>query len=427
MAATLRLHPLRLVALLVLLAAAAMSAVAPGIRAAETDNPQALAAIEWLRGQQTSSGGFAAFGDESDPGTTADVVYALVAAGIQPETMVSADGNSPLGYLIDAAPDVTGTPGLAGKVALALLAAGLDPADAGGIDLIAAIQDGVDPDTGFYGLGAVNHSYALLALAAAGVEVNDAAVDVLVNSQIEDGSWSFTGGTEPGTGDSNSTALAVQALVAVGGDAAAIEDGIAFILTLQDENGAIAYDSTDAPDIVGDANSTAVAIQAILAAGGDASPQISALESFQSDSGAFFWRADFADDSLLATAQAVPAILGQYLPLDPIAETPVDPVDPGPSDALEEAMQPADPLADCTFIEVTSHNVCGSFIDFWNENGGLAIFGYPLTEEFVDEDGRTVQYFERARFELHPENAGTPYEVLLGRIGAEQLEHVAGD
>ncbi|HET8630995.1 MAG TPA: hypothetical protein VFL91_26545 [Thermomicrobiales bacterium] len=31
-----------------------------------------------------------------------------------------------------------------------------------------------------------------------------------------------------------------------------------------------------------------------------------------------------------------------------------------------------------------------------------------------------VQYFERARFEYHPENAGTPYEVLLGLLGREQ-------
>ena len=36
-------------------------------------------------------------------------------------------------------------------------------------------------------------------------------------------------------------------------------------------------------------------------------------------------------------------------------------------------------------------------------------------------DGSTypTQHFERARFELHPENAGTPYEVLLGLLGRE--------
>jgi YVTN family beta-propeller protein len=32
-----------------------------------------------------------------------------------------------------------------------------------------------------------------------------------------------------------------------------------------------------------------------------------------------------------------------------------------------------------------------------------------------------VQYFERARFEYHPEHAGTPSEVLLGRLGVQQF------
>jgi len=38
-------------------------------------------------------------------------------------------------------------------------------------------------------------------------------------------------------------------------------------------------------------------------------------------------------------------------------------------------------------------------------------------------DGKeyTVQYFERARLEYHPENAGTPYVVLLGLMGTEVL------
>ncbi len=33
-----------------------------------------------------------------------------------------------------------------------------------------------------------------------------------------------------------------------------------------------------------------------------------------------------------------------------------------------------------------------------------------------------TQYFERAVFEHHPENAGTEYEVLLRRLGAEMLD-----
>jgi hypothetical protein len=46
------------------------------------------------------------------------------------------------------------------------------------------------------------------------------------------------------------------------------------------------------------------------------------------------------------------------------------------------------------------------------------MFGYPISEEFT-EGGYIVQYFERARFEWHPENTGTSYEVLLGLLGRE--------
>ena len=52
--------------------------------------------------------------------------------------------------------------------------------------------------------------------------------------------------------------------------------------------------------------------------------------------------------------------------------------------------------------------------------GGLPLNGYPLTGEILEalEDGTvyTVQYFERARLEWHPENA-PPNDVLLGRFG----------
>ncbi|HEY0071217.1 MAG TPA: hypothetical protein VGE04_14730 [Chloroflexia bacterium] len=70
----------------------------------------------------------------------------------------------------------------------------------------------------------------------------------------------------------------------------------------------------------------------------------------------------------------------------------------------------------------TGHTLRGSFLEYWRNNGGLAQFGYPLTEEFADPlgpDGEliVVQYFERNRFEHHPENAGTQYEVLLGVLG----------
>ena len=66
----------------------------------------------------------------------------------------------------------------------------------------------------------------------------------------------------------------------------------------------------------------------------------------------------------------------------------------------------------------------GGFKQFWEANGGLTTFGYPITGEFRERnpaDGQiyTVQYFERARFEYHPEHAGTPYETQLGLLGRQ--------
>jgi glutamine cyclotransferase len=69
----------------------------------------------------------------------------------------------------------------------------------------------------------------------------------------------------------------------------------------------------------------------------------------------------------------------------------------------------------------TGHRVGGKFLDYWNQHGGLAQEGYPISDEFQevsDLDGKTytVQYFERAVFESHPENQ-PPYDVLLSQLG----------
>ncbi|HEX5502676.1 MAG TPA: hypothetical protein VFW96_08640 [Thermomicrobiales bacterium] len=84
----------------------------------------------------------------------------------------------------------------------------------------------------------------------------------------------------------------------------------------------------------------------------------------------------------------------------------------------------ATPQAGSTFFPVTGHNVDARFMAYWNAHGGLAQFGYPLSEAFTQtlEDGKTymVQYFERARFERHPANQ-PPYDVELGQFGRRIL------
>jgi outer membrane protein assembly factor BamB/plastocyanin len=72
-----------------------------------------------------------------------------------------------------------------------------------------------------------------------------------------------------------------------------------------------------------------------------------------------------------------------------------------------------------TFAE-TGFSLSGQFLGYWRNNGGLPVFGYPIDSERQAE-GRVEQWLERERFELHPENSGTPYQVELGRLGAEAL------
>jgi DNA-binding beta-propeller fold protein YncE len=76
------------------------------------------------------------------------------------------------------------------------------------------------------------------------------------------------------------------------------------------------------------------------------------------------------------------------------------------------------------YFPETGKTVSGKFLEYWQINGGLAIYGYPITEakmEVDPETGKTflTQWFERNRFELHPENTGTKNEVLLGLLGKD--------
>ena len=91
-------------------------------------------------------------------------------------------------------------------------------------------------------------------------------------------------------------------------------------------------------------------------------------------------------------------------------------------------IHPADPPVAAqpglNFFPQTGHNMSPDFFAYWNANGGLPQFGFPLSEEFVEtlEDGKqyVVQYTERARFERHPENP-QPYTILLGQFGRRIL------
>ena len=83
-----------------------------------------------------------------------------------------------------------------------------------------------------------------------------------------------------------------------------------------------------------------------------------------------------------------------------------------------------------TFSQTGNKRVCDRFLEYWNQNGGLAQQGYPLTDarnEVSDLNGKSymTQYFERAVFELHPENQ-KPFDVLLSLLGVFEMRRRYG-
>lgn len=81
---------------------------------------------------------------------------------------------------------------------------------------------------------------------------------------------------------------------------------------------------------------------------------------------------------------------------------------------------------ECRTFRETGKMVCGAFLNYWLINGGVTIFGYPVSNEFNETsklDGKEylTQYFERVALEWHPENKA-PYDVLLAHLGASQFK-----
>jgi len=116
------------------------------------------------------------------------------------------------------------------------------------------------------------------------------------------------------------------------------------------------------------------------------------------------WHTDYPAGQQIALGQ-----LGRELTAGRLAEAPFRPL--------------TVPLGGGTFFRETGHTLGGAFATFWQGGGGLAIFGLPLSEEFTEtlpgSTPLTVQYFERARFELHPDGRGV--RVEFGLLGAQSF------
>jgi prenyltransferase beta subunit len=278
-------------------------------------------ALAYLRGLQTPHGSV-------DGINSMRALLAVTAAGEDGRAWRTAGGASLTDYVL-AETVAYDNAGLAGRATAALVYAGENPYLAGQRNLPALTASFYVTATGAYDAYAylTNHALALWGLAAAGQPVPPAAVDWLLAQQNADGGWPWAGGL---TSDSNSTAVAIQALVACGltGAHPALQAATSYLRGIQSPDGGFPWDSAYGDD--SDANSTANVIQALFALGnhpqrGWAWAQVSTdglsirkptdrLLDLQCAEGAVEWMPGFGSDPL-ATIEAIPALMGVSYPV----------------------------------------------------------------------------------------------------------------
>lgn len=70
------------------------------------------------------------------------------------------------------------------------------------------------------------------------------------------------------------------------------------------------------------------------------------------------------------------------------------------------------------YYSETGHTLDARFVAFFDDHGGEAILGYPITDSFIDpRSGWQIQYLENARLELAPDQGSGFVGVRLSALG----------
>ena len=274
-----------------------------------THTEEARKALDWMRSQQQPDGSFPGFG----AGSTVDAVLAIIAAGMDPDDSFIKNGRNPVDFLETKAKEIAATPGGAGKLLIVVATLKEDFRSFGGVNLLEAIGSNY-PSEGHYGKDAIGHAFAMLGLYAAGQPIPPKAVDYLKSAQTPEGGWAFSGDTKAGGADTNTTAVVVQALVAAGVSETdpMLEKAGEYLLSQENaSDGGFPYQQGGEFGSDSDVNSTAYVSQALRYLGERRG--IGFILSMQKPNGAFRWMASEQDDNPGATYQAIPAILGATL------------------------------------------------------------------------------------------------------------------
>jgi energy-coupling factor transport system substrate-specific component len=283
-------------------------------------------AVAWLRGAENGDGGFGfGRGEDSSPVMTGWAVLGLEASGVNPLDVDHGDA-TPISYLAGTIGQVQTTGDLE-RTILALRGAGLDPRHFRGRDLVARLLPRQGGNGSFS--GQVNQAaFGILALRAADANGSiGRTAGWLRDHQNSDGGWGFAAGS---SSDADTTGAVLQALAAsVNARARAsatrlmqgIGAGVSYLRSAQRPGGGFPLNGG-----VVNAQSTAYAVQGLIAAGvspssvrkGGRSP-LDYFASVQAGDGHYRYSSSSDQTPVWVTGQALMAVNGHALPLSPVA------------------------------------------------------------------------------------------------------------
>ncbi len=214
-------------------------------------------AADWLESVQNGDGGFGPSpADASSAEITCWAMLGLEAAGRNPLD-ASQGGSTPVDFLRGRVGELA-SPGDLARTILALQGAGVDPRSFGGQNLVSRLLSR-RRDNGSYEDWPNSTAYAVIALRTAGAGGIEKSLAWLRSVQNDDGGW----GDSPGTpSNADGTGAVLQALSP---DSKASAQGLSYLRRTQHKGGGFVLGGSGGVNT----QSTAWAIQGILAAGGD--------------------------------------------------------------------------------------------------------------------------------------------------------------
>lgn len=316
-------HPAGSTAALMLAGVAACGLATPGsARAATARSPRpptatvlTSRAARYLLSAENRDGGVGLGpGQSSSTMASGWQALALVAAGIDPAKPAQPGGRSVLQYLAATVARET-DPGSLERTILAASAAGHSATDFGGRDLLAALRRDIARD-GSVAQQTNLTAFAVLALRATHARVPAKTLAWLARQQDDDGGFNFA--TAPGDSDADDTGAALEAL-AGSGRTRVVTRAVAFLRRQQNQDGGFG----DVQGAASNAQSTAFAVQGLIAVGVDpaklrrAGPRspLAYLRSLVRPNGAVDYSRGNAQTPVWVTAEALLALARRPLPL----------------------------------------------------------------------------------------------------------------